>query len=85
MDIIINKALDKYFNTLTKSGYVEYETVFTILVLIFIDEMINGDCKIPITEDDYNKINKALYCIYGSNCFVPYPDTSISDNIYCNK
>jgi hypothetical protein len=35
-----------------------------------------------ITEEDYRAIEKAVYCLLGSTCLMPYPSFVGSDNIW---
>lgn len=44
-----------------------------LLVFSFITEILYGPMSQFVTEEDYNIINDALYCIYGS-CMISYPD-----------
>lgn len=66
------EALKSYFNCLAHVGYKPYIEVEQLLVLLFIEEILTGPMSIMVTEDDYNDINNALYCLYGS-CMIPYP------------
>ena len=66
MDNMIYEILYKYFNSLAISGYKNYENVYKILFLVGIEEFIRNDFYGYLTKEDYNEINKALYCIYGS-------------------
>lgn len=67
-------ALNKYFNTLTNVGYVKQGDVNKLLLLCSIEELLNNDFRGLVSQEDYNLINKALYCLYGSSCLIPYPD-----------
>lgn len=66
-------SLKKYFCTLTHLGYKPYNEVEKLLILCFIEELLTGDMAFFITEEDYNNIDKALNCIYGS-CMISYPN-----------
>lgn len=71
---IIYEALLRYFNTLSIFGYKNYVDTYKILALLFVYELqSNTSYNQFITEEDERIINKFLYCIYGSNCLVPYP------------
>lgn len=65
-------SIEKYFNTLSTTGYKSYSEVNKLLVMIFIEELLYGPLSQYITEDDYNTIIKAMYCFYGS-CMISYP------------
>ena len=66
-------ATQRYFSVLSHMGYKPYKDVNKLLVLQFIEELLTGDMSFFITEADYNAINNALYCLYGT-CMIPFPD-----------
>lgn len=74
MDEITFEAVNKYFTHLSNVGYFSQSNVDKLLLLTFIQEMIDNDFRGLISEEDYDYINKALYCLYGSSCLIPYPD-----------
>lgn len=73
MDNMIYNILNNYFNALTNTGYKSYNSVEKILALICIQEFLD-EFKCYISDEDYSRINKALTCLYGSDCLIPYPD-----------
>lgn len=83
MDNLVNTSLEKYFNSLSKLGYIGYKEVDKLIVLIFIYELLDSECKSFITEDEYTTISKALYCLYGSTCLLSYPEY-ITDTFLSN-
>lgn len=66
-------ALNEYFTILSQTGYIEYNKVKGILGLLLVDSFLNTELNIYVTEEDYNIMVKFLYCIYGKNCLIPYP------------
>lgn len=66
-------ALNEYFTILSQTGYIEYNKVKGILGLLLVDSFLNTELNTYVTEEDYNIMVKFLYCIYGKNCLVPYP------------
>lgn len=67
-------AVNKYFHTITNLGYKKDKDVNNLIGYIFLEELLCGDMSQFITEKDYNTIDKALYCLYGTSCTIPYPD-----------
>nr|DAR32406.1 MAG TPA: hypothetical protein [Bacteriophage sp.] len=63
-----------YFNTLAALGYKSYKSVDRLLVLYFIEELLDGTYKDFITEEDYKSITNALYCLFGVDCLLPFPE-----------
>ena len=66
-------TLNEYFANLGQTGYLRYDTVVKILGLLLVDSFLNTDLNTYVTEEDYNIMAKFLYCLYGSNCLMPYP------------
>ena len=77
MDNLLYNACVKYFTTLGNYGYKNYVEVKKLLFFIFIQELVNTT-SIVISEEDYKYLERALYCIYGTTCLIPYPN-------YCNN
>lgn len=84
MDNVLYKSLSRYFNILSKLGYMNYTDVNKLLALIFIYDLLESDCNTFITEDEYRVIGGALYCLYGSNCLIPYPEYIATTSISCS-
>lgn len=83
MDKLLYQALINYFNALTKLGYMKYSSVNKLLVLIYIKNLLEGDCVSYLTSVDYQNISYALSKLYGSTCLIPYPDITNSALISC--
>jgi hypothetical protein len=63
--------LKRYYNTLKAYGYIPYQVVFRLLVMLFIYQIeSNANLSKYITEDDQRIIDKALSCIKNSSCIV---------------
>jgi hypothetical protein len=74
MDNYVYNAIDTYFSTLGKLGYVNNKSTNSLLVLIFLFNLMYNDYRGYISQEDYHTIERALNCLYGTNCLVPYPD-----------
>ena len=87
MDNVLYTAISRYFNILSKFGYVNYNEVYNILYLMLIRDFIYNDFYGYITEDRY--IERSLYCLFGKSCLIPYPEYlnlgSISELAYMMK
>lgn len=66
-------AISGYFTHLDQTGYMGYDTVAGILGLLLVDTFLNTDLNIFVTEKDYGIMASFLYCLYGNNCLIPYP------------
>ena len=74
MDEMIYNALSQYFTVLKKTGYYKYADVMKLLVLIFYNEFVFSDFRGKLSKADYQLIERALNCLYGTSCLIPYPD-----------
>lgn len=68
------EALNDYFEYLEKTGYMRYSNVAGLLGIILADTFLNTEFSTFVSEKDYNTIAGFLYCIYGRNCLIPYPE-----------
>ena len=46
----------------------------SLLVLLFYYRLLFHDYRGYVSRDDYQTIERALNCLYGENCLIPYPD-----------
>lgn len=67
-------GLKNYFHSLSVFGYKSYKEVEKLLVLLFIEELLNGNLSSYITDDDYRTLTKVLYNLFGTSCLIPYPE-----------
>ena len=74
MDEILYNSLSSYFHALEYKGYMPYSQMQKLLVLIFYKDFVYNDYRGLISKDDYLMIERALDCLYGSTCLIPYPD-----------
>ena len=85
MDEMIYNALTKYYHALSRLGYMSYNHLQKLLILIFIRDFVYKDFRGLISECDYHCIERALDCIYGSTCLIPYPDYLKMGNLYLGE
>lgn len=74
MDKIIYDAITQYYTALRKLGYYPYDDVFRLLLLCFYRDFVFHDYRGVLSRANYREIEKALNCLFGSNCLIPYPD-----------
>ena len=74
MDEVVYQALSKYYNVLEKTGYMSDTNVRKLLLLSFYRDFVYSDYRGILSKDDYLLIERALDCLYGSTCLIPYPD-----------
>lgn len=85
MDEIIYEALGRYYKNLELKGYEPYKNVIKLLVLIFYRDFVYNDYRGNITKEDYYLIEKALDCLYGTTCLIPYPDYLKMGRLYLGE
>lgn len=73
------KSLNQYFKILERTGYLSPSSVNRLLAYIIILEFFEEPLYYYITEEDYKYLQKALYCLYGKDCLIPYP--TITENL----
>lgn len=81
MEKILSETLQTYFKTLENFGYLNYKKVDKILTLIAIHEFTQYDFYGYLKQDDYHEINKLLYCLFGTECLIPYPNFCINPDM----
>ena len=74
MDNFIYSSISQYYDALSKLGYHKYGDVFKLLVLTFFRDFTFEDYRARLSREDYHEIEKALNCLFGSSCLIPYPD-----------
>lgn len=85
MDALLNdiqSSIKKYFDSLTYFGYKSPGEVNKLLAYIFLGDLLTGFLRYYITEEDYQDIQKALSCLYGSSCLIPYPEFINDDGLF---
>ena len=51
-----------------------YSEMQKLMILGFYKDFVYGDYRGILSKDDYLLIERALDCLYGSSCLIPYPD-----------
>lgn len=74
MDNVVYDALTRYYSTLSKLGYYKDSGVFSLLLLCFYRDFVYEDYRGILSKEDYMTIERALNCLFGANCLIPYPD-----------
>jgi hypothetical protein len=74
MDEIIYNAFGSYYNVLEKLGYISYPQSQKLLLLCFYRDFVFHDYRGLLSKEDYYLIERALNCLWGSTCLIPYPD-----------
>ena len=74
MDDILYEALIKYYHALEVKGYMSRTHSEKLLVMAFYGDFMFNDYRALLSKRDYCLIERALDCLYGTSCLIPYPD-----------
>lgn len=74
MGDILYEALTKYYHVLEVKGYMSKAHSAKLLIMAFYWDFIYNDYRALLSKREYCLIERALDCIYGTNCLIPYPD-----------
>lgn len=74
MDDILYEALTKYYHALEVKGYMSKAHSEKLLIMAFYRDFMFNDYRALLSKRDYCLIERALDCIYGTSCLIPYPD-----------
>ena len=65
---VLYVALDRYFKRLSQVGYIPDNSTFSILVLVYIFDMLK---TYNLDTDQLGIIDRAISCLQR-DCFIPY-------------
>lgn len=87
MDNQVYESLVRYFTMLSIYGYKSYQEVYKVLVLLFINELINNDFYGIMTEADYRDMENAVSNLEGRSCLLPYQNycKNAGSGLYCGS
>ena len=77
MDELLYNTLLLYFKTLSLVGYKSYNTVYKILVIQFIYELLDGELRYHVTKKDIKLMQDLLYQFIGSTCEISFPSNCL--------
>ena len=73
LNILTFNSLDKIFNALNKTGYLNHCTINSTLALIYLCDILNNYSQY-VSEEDYLCIINAIQCLSDSSCFIDLPN-----------
>ena len=74
MDNMLYEALSHYVHVLETFGYMSYKEMEKLLVFSFFRDFVYHDYRGLLSKEDYYQIERALNCLYGTSCLIPYPN-----------
>lgn len=85
MNELVYQALCHYYHILELRGYMPYKVMERLLILVFYKNYVYGDYRGLIGREDYGMIERALDCLYGTTCLIPYPDYLKMGKLYLGE
>lgn len=70
---VVALALVNYFNYLSAFGYKKHGSAERLLVAILIDDLLNSELSMYLSEDNYKTIIRAYYNIAENECLINFP------------
>ena len=61
-----------YYKVLKSRGSLDYNQVYQLLLLSFIDDLFQEDFSWYITEENYELIDNLITCLSKNSCIIPY-------------
>ena len=74
MERLLYNTINSYFSTLERRGFTPAMDAKKALVFTFFWDFIYGEHAGILKRPEYMLIEKALDCLYGTSCLIPYPD-----------
>jgi hypothetical protein len=74
---ITSDALNTYFQVIKHKGYLKKSEVNKVLIISFIEEILDAKFCDFITEDDYNSIINAINRICSNSSIVKFPSFDV--------
>lgn len=75
----LDKSFNKYYNALTKLGYVNHEDTVKLLILSYLHDIIFGEFSdVYNIHKDHNLILNTANLLAGNNCLIDYSASDIN-------
>ena len=68
-NLLLN-SIDNYYTHLSNLGEIDNDKRCTLLVLLFVKQIVVGPMSEFITEADYRILEKVLICLNDKNCLI---------------
>lgn len=82
LEDVMQESLTRYYTKLTVFGCCKYESVYRLLIMDFIEELLENSLLSQfITDGDYRVLQTALTNLYGSTCIIPNPNYISSEDL----
>ena len=81
LNLITLNAISGYYNNLKHLGYVDYQETFNIIILSFINDLINTFPQY-ITNSDYDTILKTVQYLSDKSCFISAPHFLTQESLF---
>lgn len=69
---ILLQGYKRYFAHLSQFGTTNKTSQNSLLITLYIYQMLSGPLSVHITNEDFNTIERLLYCLNGESCLIDY-------------
>ena len=81
---LLGTALDRYFDSLKTLGYMPDKEIESLLVLLYIQELMSNLHSTTLWECQYRILLDALYCLMGRNCMIDFTELTDMNTYFGN-
>ena len=81
LSITTQDTLTRYFEILKHGGYLQKHEVDKVLILSFIEEIIDDKFFDYITDSDYNIMINSIYRMIPNSCTIKFPSYDVYTNL----
>lgn len=79
---IVEDAINKYFDALSKVGYLKEDDMYYLLILSFIQDITSYNFSELVDEDSYKVIIDAIYTLSCKSCLFSVPYLPTFDDLF---
>lgn len=85
LDEVVLNSFDRYFTHLQYFGQSKNTDKNSMLITMFINQILKGPMSAFVTNEDYNIMQNVLFCLSGNSCTVDYQTFKMQTSMFDNK
>ena len=82
IDNLTTASLNRYYNRLRSCGSVPYDEVYRLIILSYIQEILDNRFITALTDEELQIVEKALNCLIYKSIIIDYRDIPTDDTMY---
>lgn len=79
---VVLTGIIRYINKLSNFGSKNTYDKNSLIIMLFINQIINGPMGSFVTEEDYRIIDRLMYYLNSKSCIVNYNSFVLKDSIF---